>query len=235
MSKREELREKKHRQQQRQRSIMIVGIAVVAIGFAAFLIIPGIVANSKPVGAIVTVTPLPYPNPQKSSIGDPNAPVKVIEYSDFQCPYCKQFEDDHMASLVSGLIATGKVYFTYLPWQIIPGTESNSAAEAAMCAADQNKFWEYHDILFANQGAENSGQYTDKRLKAYAEAVGLDMNKFNSCYSNQSFKNLLAQYQAQGVQQGVSGTPSFSINGKLIEYQNQQDIIDAINAAVQGK
>jgi protein-disulfide isomerase len=235
MSKREELREKKRRQQQRQRTIMIFGIAVVAVAFAAFLIIPGIVANSKPIGTIITVTPLPYPNAQKTSIGDPNAPVKVIEYSDFQCPYCKAFEDDHMASLVTDLISKGKVYFTYLPWQVIRGTESNSAAEAAMCAADQNKFWEYHDILFANQAAENSGQYTDKRLQAYAEAVGLDMNKFNSCYSGHTFANQLAQFQAQGSQQGVSGTPSFIIDGKYTPYQNQQDIINAINAAVQGK
>lgn len=234
MSKREELREKRRRQQQRQRTFMIVAVAVVAVVLVAVIVVPGIIANSQPIGQIVTVTPLPYPNMQGMSIGDPNAPVKVVEYSDYQCPYCKAFHTDYMPGLVKDQISTGKVYFTYVPFEVI-GPESNTAAEGALCAGDQNKFWQLHDVFFANQGSENSGKFSEKRVQAMAQTVSLDMTKFNQCFSSHKYQTQLTQYQLAAQKLGVTGTPSFTINGKLISYTQQKDIINQINAAVNGK
>ena len=103
------------------------------------------------------------PQAQGLSMGDPNAPVKVEEYGDFQCPACRIFHESQEGQLIEKYIKTGLVYFTYTPFSFI-GDESVKAAEAAYCAADQGKFWEYHDMLYANQTAENKGDFADSRL-----------------------------------------------------------------------
>jgi protein-disulfide isomerase len=88
-----------------------------------------------------------------------DAPVVLVEFSDFQCPYCKKFTDEIEPAIMRDFVSTGKVLFKYVPYSFLddnsPGRESKNAAEAAYCAGDQGKFWEYHDMLFTNQGGEN--------------------------------------------------------------------------------
>lgn len=227
MSKRDELRKKRRQQEQRQRFILIGVVALIAIGVVAVLVIP----NFTPVGAVVTVTPNPRPQAQGLSMGNPNAPVKVVEYADFQCPYCKEYAQQLEPQIDKNYVETGKVYFTYVPYSFI-GPESFAAAEAAYCANDQGKFWEYHDILFANQQSENSGAFSNKRLIAFASAIGLDTSKFQSCLNSQKYKDQVNQDIVKGNQAGVSATPSFVVNGKLVgmdqlEATIQQDLASA--------
>lgn len=232
VSRREELRIRRRQQQQRQRLFWIGGVAAVAIILAAILIVPGIIANSQPLGDIVNPAPSSHPQANGTNMGNPNAPVKVEIYSDFQCPYCKDFADTYEERLITDLVSTGKVYLTYIPFKVI-GPESDTAAEAALCAADQNKFWEMHDILFANQGAENSGIYTERRVKAMAQLVqGLDINQLNSCLSSNKYTNQLAQNEVKGTQIGVDSTPSFTVNGKLLKNVQLADVENEIRAAV---
>lgn len=234
MSKREELRAKRRRQEQRNRIIWISLIAVVAVGLAALIIVPRIAESFTPVGAIATVTPDVPAQANKNTAGNPNAPVKVVEYADYQCPACLAFETTYYTTLVKNYIDTGKVFFTYLPFRVI-GPESDAAAQAAFCAGDQNKYWQMHDILFANQGAENSGQFTDRRLKAMAQAVGLDMNQFNSCYDSHKYASQVAADQTAAESLNLNSTPSFTINGKVTPWTSQDQIMTAIDAALQGK
>jgi protein-disulfide isomerase len=232
VSRREELRNRRRQQQQRQRLFLIGGVAIVAVILAAILIVPGIIANSQPLGDIANPTQSSHPQASGTSMGNPNAPVKVDIYSDFQCPYCKEFADTYEERLITDLVSSGKVYFTYIPFKVI-GPESDTAAQASLCASDQNKFWEMHDILFANQGAENSGIFTDRRVKAMAQLVpGLDMNQFNSCMSSNKYSNQLAQDEVKGTQIGVNSTPSFVVNGKLLQNVQLADVENAIRAAV---
>jgi protein-disulfide isomerase len=214
MSKRQEFREKQRRSEQRIRWIWIGVIVIVAV-LVAFFVIYG---QLKPVASIQAAQARTRPNVQRNSTGDPNAPLKLMEFSDYQCPYCKQFWTDTEAQIIDSYVTTGKVFYTYRSagnWvsdNATGGTdtESRDSAEAAYCAADQNKFWEMHDALFTNVLGEVDGiSFTGRRLQAIAQSLGLDMNAFNSCYSNQKYANQVAQDGQDAKSSGIQGTPWF--------------------------
>jgi protein-disulfide isomerase len=230
LSKRELLKEKRRKQQYRQRNLFIGFIIVIALIVAAILIYPSLIPEK-----IATITPVARPNEQGLSIGDPNAPVKVVEFADFQCPACKLFYTDQEPAFESTYVATGKVYYTYSPFSFIdqhdqrvpPLQESHAAAEAAYCASDQGKFWEYHDMIYTNQTGENIGDFTQKRLAAFAQALGLDMSQFNSCYSSGKYTQKVIDGYNAGIAANVTQTPSFIVNGKLVTLADLQTTIDA--------
>lgn len=214
MSKRQAMRAKRERQARLQR-LGVIGIIVVgALLVAGALIYP----NLKPVGEIVTRDPGEHPMADDNAMGDPNAPIKIEEFSDFQCPYCARFHDETEWQIANSYVADGTVYFIYRSYGNFIGPESKAAAEAAYCAGDQGKFWEYHDILFANQTGENVGAFTDKRLSAFAEALSLDMDAFNSCYNGDKYADRVDQDKVDGTAAGVTGTPAFlltyTVNGE---------------------
>lgn len=212
MSKRQEMRDKRARQEKTQRILIISGVAIVAIALALLLILPTL----KPVGAINEPTSISRPQVKFNAMGNPDAPVKIIEYSDFQCPYCAKFVTETEQQLIDAYVATGKVYFEYHSFGEFIGVESVRAAEAAYCAGDQEKFWEMHDIIFANQNGENAGDFTDKRLGAFAEKLGLDMASFNDCFNSGKYASMVKQDGVDAQNAGVNSTPSFIINGKLV-------------------
>src|SRR5512144_1433951 len=169
-SKRQERREKIKKQQSRGRLYMILGIAIVAIAIVGLAVLPGILSATRPMAEVVSIDPGTHPNPSDNSMGDPNAPIKIEEFSDFQCPYCERFHKDTEPLLRQYYIDTGKVLFTYRSmgnWvsRNVGGasTESQDSAAAAYCAGDQNKFWEMHALLFGNVLGENVGSFSDKR------------------------------------------------------------------------
>jgi protein-disulfide isomerase len=240
-SKRQAIREQRQKKQRQQRTITILGIGLVAVVFAALLIVPGIQRATAPVGTVIPITPRDLPQVDGVHMGDPNAPVKLDVYEDFQCPRCKDFSEQIEPSLVANDISTGKVYYTFKEFPFIdnsvPTQESHQAANASMCAADQNRFWDYHDMLFANWNGENQNNFSDKRLVAFAEQLGLDMTKFNSCFNNNSFRDQINADLAEGQSIGVTGTPSVFVNGTEVapgfvpSYdQIQQAINDALSA-----
>ena len=205
MSKRQMRRAKMRRDQMRGRLIGLSVIVGVALCAAAVLIYP----NFKPVGTIATAEEFARPRAQANAAGDPDAPIKIEEFSDFQCPYCGNFYRDTERQLVDTYVATGKVYLVYRSFGAFIGGESGRAAEAAYCAGDQNKFWEMHDIIFANQTGENVGDYTDKRLDAFAQAIGLDMAGFDACFGSGKYADQVDQDLVDGRAAGVTATPSF--------------------------
>jgi protein-disulfide isomerase len=213
MSKRQEMRDKRLRQQRNQRILIIAGVSVIALAVALLLILPTL----KPVGSIAEHPLMNRPQVKFNAMGDPNAPVKIIEYSDFQCPYCAQFVTKTEQQIIDAYVATGKVYFEYHSFSDYIGAESARAAEAAYCAGDQDKFWEMHDIIFANQTGENVGAFTDKRLNAFASKLGLDSAKFSDCFNGGKYSSQVKQDGVDAQKAGVKATPSFVINGKLVE------------------
>lgn len=235
MSKRQQLREKRRRAEQRNRLIWIGLIVVGAVLVAFVLIYPQV----KP---IAEVQPAPVsverPNVNRNTTGDLNAPIKMVEFSDYQCPFCKRFWRETEAQVIDNYVRTGKVQFTYRSagnWVShniaasqggSEGVESQNSAMAAYCAADQNKFWEMHDALFANnRDVEDQGAFTDRRLAAIAESLGLDMNAFNSCYSSQKYKNQVDQDFKDAMAAGIQGTPYFVIT-YTVNGQTQTATID---------
>jgi protein-disulfide isomerase len=245
-SKRQERREKMRQQEQRRR---LLTIGLITIG-AALLVFAVIWPQLKPVAEIVAADPGTPPNANDNSMGDPNALIKIEEFSDFQCPFCERFYQETQPLLRQYYIDTGKIQFVYRSFgnfvsQNVGGakTESQDAAAAAYCAGEQNKFWEMHALLFANVLGENVGSFTDRRLEAIAEKVeGLDMDQFRSCYSSGKYEDRVQQDSKDGQAAGITGTPGFivtyTVNGetktKLIEGAQpfstfQQELEAALN------
>ncbi len=211
-SKRQTRREQIRRKESRGRNIGMVVIILGAL-FIAFLIIW---PNVKPISGITKLEPNPRPQAEANHMGDPEAPVKIMEFSDYQCPFCERFFEDTEPLLVETYVTTGKVYFTYRSagnWvsdNIGQGkTESEDAAKAAYCAGDQNLYWEMHDMLFANVIGEDIGSFADRRLAAIAEGAGLDMTQFNECYSSNKYQDQTDLDFKDAVQAEVQGTPAF--------------------------
>ncbi len=248
-SKRQERREKIKKQESRSRLYMILGIVIIAVVVVGLFVLPTILNATRPMADIVAVDPGTHPNPNGNSMGNPNAPIKIEEFSDFQCPYCEKFHTDTEPLLRQYYIDPGKVLFTYRSmgnWvsRNVGGTstESQDAALAAYCAGDQNKFWEMHAMLFGNVKGEDVGSFTSKRLKAIAAKIdGLNIDQFNSCFDSGKYKDRVQQDMADGTAAGVTGTPAFLmsyvVNGqtktKLIEGAQpfsvfQQDIEAAL-------
>jgi protein-disulfide isomerase len=214
-SKRQARREEMRRRSQRQR---LITIGLIILG-ALVIVLPIAYQMLKPAAGVVAVDTGTHPNANDNSMGDPNAPIKIEEFSDFQCPYCERFHQQTEPLLRQYYIDTGKVLFTYRSmgnW--VSGnvgganTESQDAAAAAYCAGEQNKFWEMHALLFGNVLGENVGSFSDKRIPLIAEKVeGLDMDKFNQCYESGKFKDRVQQDFKDGQAAGITGTPGFLI------------------------
>lgn len=143
--------------------------------------------------------------------GDPNAPVTMIEFGDFQCPFCGRFFAQTEPQIDEAYIQSGKVRFGYFNFAFL-GQESNWAAEAAECASDQNKFWEYHDTLYSSQSGENQGAFNKDNLKKFAENLGLEMSAFNKCLDSGKYAQLVLDDSNTSSSIGVRSTPTFFIN-----------------------
>lgn len=152
-------------------------------------------------------------------LGNPNAPVTLIEFSDFQCPFCRKFYKETLPQIKKDYIATGKVKLVYRDFplvQIHPG--ATLAAESAECAKDLGKFWEMHDAIFDEQEKQGSGtvQFTADDVKKWAGNIGLDTTKFNQCLDSGKYKQEVEKDLADGAAAGVNGTPATFINGRLV-------------------
>lgn len=145
--------------------------------------------------------------------GNQNAKVTVTEFADFRCPFCEKFFTDSESQLMKDYVDTGKVKFVFRNYAFL-GPASTVAANAAECANDQGKFWEMHDYFYKNQPAEtDTSMYTVDNLTQIAGTLGMDTNKFHQCLSTNEFDKNQAADLAEGQSIGVSGTPTFYING----------------------
>lgn len=148
--------------------------------------------------------------------GNPNAPIKIVEFSDFQCPACKASHP-----IIDRIFQDyqGKVVLYYRNFPLKMHENSFIAAESAQCANEQGKFWEYHDILFKNQN-----KLDKENLKRYAENLGLNEEQFNLCLENEKYKDEINFDISEGKRLGIQGTPTFFINGKEVFGGNEQEL-----------
>ncbi len=245
MSKRQEIRARRQRQRLINR-LLIIGMVVAGVGLiAAAVILPNL---PTPVTDVAAAAPMNLTAPvNRNSIGDPNAPVRMDVWIDFQCVACQHYSDNTEPSVLQNYVETGKILYTIHFAPIIsryqPGNnESEHTANATLCAADQGKFWEYHDILFANWKGENIGAYADNRLIAFADSIGLNMTDFKTCFNSDKYGDFIQQDFEAGQALGVSGTPALYVNGVKVVNPNGEnyvasynDISVAIEAALAGK
>jgi protein-disulfide isomerase/plastocyanin len=156
--------------------------------------------------------------------GDPNAPVTIIEFSDFECPFCGRFYTDTLPGLEEKYIKTGKVKLVYrdFPLESIHPT-ARPAAEAGECADDQGKFYEFHDLAFENQ----RGLTRDNFVK-WAGELGLDVDRFTKCLDSNTHAAEVSKDLADGTAAGVTGTPAFFVNGRLLSGAQPLSAFEAI-------
>ncbi len=166
-------------------------------------------------------------------LGDANAPVTVVEFGDFQCPFCERYFTDTQAGIVADYLNSGKVKFVWKDYAFL-GEESTLSAQAARCAGDQGKFWEYHDYLYSHQGAENVGAFSKANLKKFAQAIKLNLPTFTSCLDSGTYASAVTESTKYGSSIGVTGTPATFVNGRLIVGAvPYTDIKSAIESALQ--
>jgi protein-disulfide isomerase len=211
MSKRAEIRERRKRERRRQRTIVILVVVGAALIVTALLIWP----NIKPIGEVSIPASIVYPMPDGNAIGLADAPVVIEEFSDFRCSHCRTFHETTLTQIIDQYVSTGKVRFVFQNYPIL-GRESNDAANASLCAAEQNKFWGYASILFANQTGEDPAAYSARRFQAYAETLGLDTDQFANCLSENRYQDQILENIQAAIGQNLDSTPSFLINGESI-------------------
>ena len=164
--------------------------------------------------------------------GSATAPVWVIEVSDFQCPYCKQWHDQTYAAFRDQYVKTGKVRLAYVNFPLDSHVFAWSAAESAMCACAQGKFWPMHDGLFATQNHWEATSSPAPVFDSLAKAVGLDMKRWHDCVSSGIMKPLIAADHDRASRAGAAATPSFMIGNKILEgAQPIEELRKAIDSA----
>ncbi len=158
--------------------------------------------------------------------GDADAPVTIVEWSDFECPFCARFYRDTMGQIQEEYIDTGKVKMVFRDFPLSFHQQAQKAGEAAECAGEQDKFWEMHDILFEEgvKGGVDS-------FKQFAADLGVDTAEFDECLDSDAMAEEVKKDMADGVKAGITGTPGFIINGQKISgaqpFANFKAVIDA--------
>ncbi len=170
--------------------------------------------------------------PNDHVLGNSNAKITIVEFGDFRCPFCERLFQQVEPQIKQDYVNTGKANFVFRHYAFL-GQQSVWASEAAECAAEQGKFWEYHNWLYGNQAPETDLAYYSKaNLTKYAGKVGINTSQFASCLNTDKYAKRVADNLAEGQKDGVTGTPTVFINGQKIvgaqPYANFQSVIDSL-------
>jgi protein-disulfide isomerase len=210
--------------QRRNRLILLAGVA--ALGAVVALIVAGGVLRDGGGGLDISASR------QGRVLGSPAAPVVITAWEDFQCPVCKAANDSVLARIERDYVETGKTQLQFRHFAFL-GQESLWAAQAAECAVEQERFWEYHNALFARQAGENRGAFAVTRLKAIASEVGLDRPSFDACLDSGRYAALIDEERREGERRGVDGTPTFFVDGRRVpDWRDETTFRDLIESAL---
>lgn len=198
-----------------------IGVGITVAVIAAVFFVMSIVGQEKELvleEAEIPNTPSQELGPSTFTengspyLGDPNAPITLVEFGDYQCFFCNKYFHDTEHELVENYVETGKVKIIFKDFTII-GPDSISAAHAAHCADDQGLFWEYHDTLYNNWNGENNGWASSENLLRMAQDVGLDIDEFTDCMLNEIHTQIISASNDDARTLGLTGTPGFFVIG----------------------
>lgn len=223
-------REEVHLLIMKKETAILTIVVLVVVGFLFFNKIKLPQKSAGDSQETPTITPIEdlsatvLPTAEKSTtsllalppLGNPIAPVKIFIFADYQCPFCKKLFDESETKIRNEFISKGLAVIYFKDYAFL-GEESLLAANAARCANEQGKFWEYHDLLFTKQGGENSGAFSKENLKTFAKEIELDAIKFNECVDKSKYKDLVVNDTKNGTGLGIKGTPYLFINKQTIE------------------
>ena len=213
----------------------LVTLAVAVIVFAA------IGSDTSPESDVPAVAQVEHASAlseaesgQATAQEEPVAKLPVVtleEFGDFQCSHCAQFAVGIGKQIKKDFVETGKIRFVFRHFPFI-GEESFRAAEATECAADQNKFWEYHDTVFENWKGANEGHFSDGNLKLFASSLQLDRGAFDACFDSRKYLGKVEADLRRGEQLGVQGTPTLFLNGEMLAPTSYEELIQLIESAI---
>ena len=191
---------------------LLVGVAVLGVAALGYVL-------TRPGGKPLTVDPnIPAGTAEGYLLGNPTAPVQVIEFGDFECPGCGSFANVTEPDVRSRLVNTGIVAMRFFDFPLSQHKNSWTAHTAASCAADQGKFWEMHDRIYAGQDEWNGEVTSDpvKVFKRYATDLGLNVGPWEECLAKQPHTARIKANAAEGTRRQITGTPTFIIGDKLL-------------------
>lgn len=196
--------------------VMIV-VALLGVGGLAYAILKGGDTATAP----VEVEGLDDPQAlvaraEGVTLGDPNAPLKLVEFGDYQCPACKMFALQVKPVLMEKYIDIGKLQLVYYDFPLSGHPHSFIAARAVRCAGAQERFWDYHDFIFSRQDTWSPKANVVDDFVDYAGEVGLDEAQFESCLKSDQFAEMVSANLRLGEQLGVTGTPTVILNGRNV-------------------
>jgi protein-disulfide isomerase len=235
MSKRADIREMRRRRKQRQQITMVIVVVGIVMILVAIIILPIFQSSDD----FIIPEPLDYPLADGRAVGDQNAPVVVEVFEDFQCSACKFFSTYTEELIIDNYVSTGQVRYIFRQYPFeddyLQVKESDQAANASMCAAEQGRFWDYHNILYTNLGGNYEGGFSDRNLTAFAEALNLDMDAFTACYSTSRYQNEINQDLLRGDEIGLQGTPTVLVNGETIGEPGKVPTYEEISQAIENE
>ena len=158
-------------------------------------------------------------------LGNPDAPITILEWGDYQCTFCYKFHQNTLEIINEDFIKTGKVKVVFKDYPL-NGPDSKLAAEASYCAQDQEKYWQYHDEVYRNWGGERTGWITREALTEFAQVVNLDTEKFNKCLDDNKYESKVNSLYEFGNDIGIDATPSFLVfnDEKIIKIRGNQPL-----------
>jgi len=213
MSSKQAIQERRRKRQRQNNAIIWIMAAgvILVIGAIAYAIISS--------NQVIVPEQRAFDQHNLSGLGDPDAPVVIHEFSDFGCTHCADFGLETKKLLEKEFIDTGIVYLQFHSvGGLLGSTATLQAAEAAYCAGEQQSFWQFHDLLFSNQISLFSNRTGDnsKNLIEFADILDLDLDQFETCLSERTYQSVAADDERLARQNGISGTPSFLVNGTLL-------------------
>ena len=200
------------------------GIAIVSILAAFFLFnMAGTMPEQAQPQQILTPIEIPKAEPASFSLsiftenaspvlGNPDAPVTLVEFGDYQCFFCNKFFHETEAKLFQNYVDNGKVKMIFKDFTII-GPDSVTAAHGTHCANEQGKFWEYHDILYENWTGENNGWASSDNLLRMAQEIDLNIEEWSECMTESRYQQIVASSTSDAKKLGITGTPGFFVIG----------------------
>jgi len=193
-----------------------IGLALIAIGGLAAIWMARSSNAARTAAREVGPVPVSAAGFEGWVIGSDSAPVEIVEYADFECGACAHFSVLTGPDIKSRLVASGRVRWRFRDFPLPGHANSPLAHHAAACAGEQGKFWDMMDRIFYNQSRWVRDRRPDRRIKEYAEAVGLDMGQYGDCMDEQRYVGQIEASRQEGIAVGIGSTPSFVIGGLLV-------------------
>jgi len=232
--------------QERRTQLLKLGAAAVflaIVGVVVLIVVNGNSSSEQPEASNLqeeaAVEKLLAGIPQEGlTLGDPKAPVELIEFGDLQCPFCKQYSEELLPPVIEGQVQQGQAKITFRNFVIL-GEESNAAGQAALAAGEQGAGWNYIELFYRNQGTEKTGYVTDEFMEAVAKGAGVkNLKQWNEERNSKRLKEEVEETTNEALNKfQFGGTPSFAIKGpstngiELIAPETVEDFEEAINAA----